>query len=136
MLGEQVGEVTGRVTAIRVLPPDGPDMNYEISVQGSGTLLGVEVNFLASYHQVVHADKSIFCPVGHVTLTAADGDIAYWTGYAIGEFTGKPPASRITPCGHIHTASAKWDRLNRVSIITEWVVSEDGTGKWAIWEWK
>ena len=136
MLGEQIGEVTGKVTSIRVLPQTGPEQHYEISVQGTGKLLGVEVTCLVSYFQTVRADKSIFCPEGHVVLTAADGDSAYWTGFAVGAFTGKPPASRIMPCGHIRTTSAKWERLTRVSVVTEWVVKEDGTGKWTVWEWK
>jgi hypothetical protein len=136
MLGEKIAEVTAKVTTIRVLPQVGPESHFEISVQGVGTLLGVEVACLATYHQVVRADKTIFCPEGHVTLTSADGDSAYWTGFAIGAFTGKPPASRIAPCGHMQTTAAKWARLARVAIVTEWVVAEDGTGKWTVWEWK
>jgi hypothetical protein len=136
MLGEQVGDVSARITSIRVLPPDGPDMQFEVSVQGSGTFLGHQVTLLASYHQIVRADKTLFCPVGHVTLLAADGDSAYWTGFAVGRPTGKPPAARMVPCGHMRTSSSKWLRLNEVATVSEWVVGEDGTGRWKVWEWK
>jgi len=136
MLGEQVADVPARITSIRVLPQEGTDLHFEVTVQGSGILLGVEVTCLATYHQIVRTDGTLFCPVGHVTLIAANGDSAYWTGFAVGQATGKPPASRMVPCGHVRTAVTKWQRLNNVALITEWEVGEDGAGRWKVWEWK
>src|SRR5262245_50928881 len=112
MLGEQVADVPARITSIRVLPQEGSDLHFEVTVQGEGTLLGTPVTCLASYHQTVRPDQTLFCPVGHVTLIAADGDTAYWTGFAVGRLSGKPPASSMVPCGHIRTSARKWQRLN------------------------
>jgi hypothetical protein len=110
--------------------------HFEVTVQGTGTLLGAEVACLATYHQIVRSDKTLFCPVGHVTLIAGNGDCAYWTGFAVGQPTGKPPAARMVPCGHIRTLSPRWQRLNSVAIVSEWAVAEDGAGRWKVWEWK
>jgi hypothetical protein len=84
----------------------------------------------------VRPDGALFCPVGHVALIAANGESAYWTGFAVGQATGKPPASRMVPCGHIRTASPRWQRLNSAAIVTEWTVNENGEGRWKVWEWK
>ena len=40
MLGEQIGEETGQITAMRVLPAEGAGPKVEVSFQSSGTLLG------------------------------------------------------------------------------------------------
>ncbi len=40
MLGDQIGEETGRVTGRRVLPADGGKPVFEISFSASGQLLG------------------------------------------------------------------------------------------------
>jgi hypothetical protein len=48
MLGEQVADVQARITSIRVLPQEGDDLHFEVCVQGTGTLLGVEVTCMAT----------------------------------------------------------------------------------------
>ena len=43
-LGEQVGEVSGKVTGTRVLSPvGGEQVHLEVSFQGNGTMLGAEI---------------------------------------------------------------------------------------------
>jgi hypothetical protein len=44
MLGEQIGEETGQITTMRVLPAEGAGSTVEVSFQSSGTLLSAHVN--------------------------------------------------------------------------------------------
>ena len=39
MLGQQLGEASGKITGVRVLPTEGQQVKVEVSFQGSGKLL-------------------------------------------------------------------------------------------------
>lgn len=43
MLGELIGEETGKISSVRVLPFDGIGPRMEVSFQGSGKLVGHEM---------------------------------------------------------------------------------------------
>ena len=49
MLGEQIGEETGQITGMRVLPDEGHGTKVEVSFQASGTMLGAHVNDMGTY---------------------------------------------------------------------------------------
>jgi hypothetical protein len=76
MLGEKLGEAQA-ATVTRVLPTEGSSPRFETSADGSGTLLGVPVKFLATYWSEVRADGSIYgeCPNSGVFMTE-DGEAA------------------------------------------------------------
>ena len=52
MLGEQIGEETGQITGMRVLPDQGHAAKVEVSFQQTGTLLGAHVNDMGTYISV------------------------------------------------------------------------------------
>jgi hypothetical protein len=58
MLGEQIGELTGQITGMRVLPDEGHGANVEVSFQQSGTLLGAHVNDMGTYISVTRCGRS------------------------------------------------------------------------------
>ena len=49
VLGERLGESSGKFTGIRVLPSDGEHVWLEVSFQGRGTLLGREITDTGTY---------------------------------------------------------------------------------------
>jgi hypothetical protein len=59
MLGDQIGEETGKVIVRRVLPSEGRP-KVEVSVQSSGKLLGVETRSMVTYAATVRADGSVY----------------------------------------------------------------------------
>ena len=63
MLGEKVGELQASTTT-KALPAEGSNPRFETTVEGSGTLLGVEINWLATYWAEMNADGTLYgeCP--------------------------------------------------------------------------
>ena len=59
MLGKQIGEETGKVTARRVLSVDGGP-KVEVSLQTTGKLLGVETRGTITYWASVRPDGSLY----------------------------------------------------------------------------
>ena len=59
MLGEQIGEETGKVMARRVLSVDG-GTKVEVSLQATGKLLGVETRSTVTYWAGVRPDGSLY----------------------------------------------------------------------------
>ncbi len=134
MLGELLGEVSGKITGTRVLPSEGPTPTLEASLQGSGKLLGMDINIFSTYYQTVRPGGVLYGE-GQVVIITADGDIATWTGFGVGRSTGRVPAATYGVCGSIQTASEKLARLNTVANVSEYRVDENGNYSWKLWEW-
>src|SRR5262245_55598542 len=87
MLGEKLGQGSGRMTGTRVLPSEGQQVWLEASIQGEATLLGQAVTLLGTYKQTVQAG-GILRGEGHVLYMAADGSMADWVGGGVGQMIG------------------------------------------------
>lgn len=135
MLGEQLGEASGKITVTRALPSEGPTPKLEISFQGSGNLLGVAMNDFGTYWQTVRPGGVLYGE-GQVALITTDGEVANWTGFGVGRPTGRVPAGMFSVCGSFQTASERLARLNTVANVVEYQVDENGNYAWKMWEWK
>ena len=135
MLGELIGEASGKITGIRVLPNEGQQVKVEVSFQGSGKLLEAEMTDIGTYWQIVRPGGVLYGE-GHVLMMTKDGEIGDWKGVGIGKPTGPSPAAHYACCGSFQTASEKLGRLNSVVIVNEFDVAEDGSYHWKAWEWK
>ncbi|MEW5959525.1 MAG: hypothetical protein AB1801_17510 [Chloroflexota bacterium] len=136
MLGERIGEETGRITGQRVLPTEGGGPKVEVSFEGTGTLLGVEITDMGTYHSAVRPDGTLFGE-GQGIIMTRDGEMASWKGQGVGRFTGRGAAVSWRGAIYYQTASQKLARLNSVAAIFEYEVAEDGkTVQSALWEWK
>jgi hypothetical protein len=58
MLGEKIGEISGKVTMQRVLPSLGGDPKMETSFQASGTVLGTNIQDTGTYCTILRPDGS------------------------------------------------------------------------------
>ncbi len=135
MLGEQLGEASGKITATRVLPSDGPTPKLEVSFQGRGKILGVDVDNFGTVIQTIRPRGVLYGEAQTVAITT-DGEVATWTGFGVGRPTGHVPAGTMGVCGSIQTASEKLARLNTVANVIEYHVDENGNYAWKMWEWK
>jgi hypothetical protein len=135
MLGEQLGESSGKVTVTRVLPSDGPTPKLEVSYQGSGKLLGIDMNDCCTYWSTVRAGGVLYGE-GQIAMITTDGNIATLTCFGVGRSTGRFPAGTFSYCGSFQTASEKLARLNTVAIVGEFQEDENGNYAWKMWEWK
>jgi hypothetical protein len=134
VLGEKVGEETGRVTGRRVLPSEGEGPEVEVSFEGRGQVLGVETNDMGTYWSIVRPDGTLYGE-GQGVIMGKGGEMASWTGGGVGKFTAAGGTS-FRGALYYQTSSPKWTRLNGVAIVFEFEVDADGKTHAIDWEWK
>jgi hypothetical protein len=91
MLGEQLGQESGQITGMRVLPMDGGAPKIEVSIQTSGRLLDADVTNMGTYVSVVRPDGTLFGE-GQGVLMTGEGETVTWTGAGVGRFLGRGTA--------------------------------------------
>ena len=133
MLGDKIGEETGKITGQRVLPRDGAP-TVETSFQATGTIYGVIHTTIATYRATMRPDGNLYGE-GQGVLMAPNGESATWKGSGLGKFG---PGGTLSYRGAIYyqTASPVWQRLNQVAAVFEYEVDADGNTVGRIWEWK
>lgn len=135
MLGEMLGEESGKVTGMRVLPSEGQMPKVEVSIQASGTLLGMPVTDIGTYMSVAHPDGTLHGE-GQGVLMTRDGGMATWKGEGVGRFTGRGAAVEWRGALYFQTATPSLSRLNGVAVIFEYAVDENNNTHAKSWEWK
>ena len=134
MLGERIGESTGKVTSQRVLPNPGGAPRMETTFQGIGSLLGVNEKETATYTSVARPDGSLFGE-GQGIMMSAEGDVATWIGQGVGTIK-KDGAISYRGAVYLQTASPKWARLNSLAVVYEYEVDSQGNTRSQSFEWK
>ena len=134
MLGEKIGEIKATSTT-KLLPAEGSEPKFETSTEGSGTMLGIDVNFMGTYWAQMYADGTLYgeCP-NQGMLMAKDGPVTFRANGA-GRFTDDGGA-RFRGSAFFRTSSPSLARLNGMCLVHEWNVDTDGNATWNLWEWK
>ncbi|HVK94019.1 MAG TPA: hypothetical protein VM571_04755 [Noviherbaspirillum sp.] len=137
MLGEMIGEEQGKVTGVRVLPAEGSNNNprLEVSFQGSGKLVGVEITNVGTYISVL-MPTGVFKGTGQGVITTKDGDIVTWIGTGIGKPKGQGLAASWRGIIYYQTSSQRLAGLNKIPTVFEYEVDENGNTADKLWEWK
>ena len=132
MLGELLGENTGKRIVRRVLGTNPPTV--EVSFEENGSMLGVKTNGFGTYTSIVRADGSILGE-GQGALFTADGEMVGWKGSGQGKFG---PGGAVSYRGilYFQTTSQKMARLNAAPGVFEYEVDAEGKTRTKIWEWK
>jgi len=132
MLGEQIGETTGRRLVRRVVSIDPP--TAEVSFEDSGQLLGVPTTGMGTYTSVIRPDGSLFGEGQGLSITQ-DGESITWTGTGLGKFG---PDGSISYRGmlFLRTTSQKLARMNNACAAFEYDVDPSGNTISKMWEWK
>jgi hypothetical protein len=104
MLGEKIGEISGKVTMQRVLPNLGGYAKIETSFQATGSVLGTDIKDTGTYCTIFRPDGTQYGEGQGVMITKA-GKTATWTGHGVG--TMKKTGPRLIaapfifkPCRH------------------------------------
>jgi hypothetical protein len=132
MLGESIGESRGKRTGRRVLSTN--PFKVEVSLETSGTLLGIEVNEVITYWSEARADGSLYGEGQGVTITK-DGETATWKGQGVGKIVSGGAVS-YRGAVYYSTASPKLARLNAVAAVFEFDADANGNTHSKLWEWK
>ena len=132
MLGDLIGESTGKRVVRRVLTTD--PMTVEVSFEDSGQMMGVTTTGLGTYTSVVRADGSVYGE-GHGASFTSDGELVSWKGSGLGKLG---PGGRVSYRGilYFQTASQKLARLNEAPGVFEYEVDPEGKTHSKVWEWK
>jgi len=131
MLGEQMGEETGKVTGFRVIDPAGPQA--EVSIHTKGKILGTEYQGRTTYTSAVQAGGFLFGE-GTGVYMAADG-MAVWKGQGSGKFN---PGGGVSyrGCLHFLTATGSLSKLAGMAAVFEHSTDAADNVSSKLWEWK
>ncbi|KCZ71044.1 hypothetical protein ANME2D_03074 [Candidatus Methanoperedens nitroreducens] len=134
MLGEMIGEIRGKITVNRVLPPEGGSPKIESSYQGSGKILGIEVTDMGTYWSVIRAGGMLYGE-GHGVMMTKDNEMATWKAQGAGRVT-KQGALTARGSQFFHTQSQKLAHINSIVAVFEYEEDENGNTHDKLWEWK
>jgi hypothetical protein len=132
MLGELIGESTGRRIVRRALSTEPPTV--EVSFEDSGKMLGLGTTGFGTYTAVIRVDGMIVGEGAGITTTQ-DGEAITWKGSGLGTFK-EHGAISYRGILYYRTTSEKLARLNTVAGVFEYEVDAQGNTHTKVWEWK
>ena len=132
MLGELIGETTGKRTVRRVISVDPPTV--ETSFEDSGHMLGIPVFGFGTYTAALRPDGTALGE-GKGAMASAEGDVITWTGSGLGKLM---PGGAVSYRGMLfyRSPSPKFAHLNTVTGVFEYEVDAAGNTHSKVWEWK
>ena len=133
MLGEQIGEETGKVMLRRVISVDGSP-KVEVTVQSTGKLLGVETRGTVTYCAGIRPDGSLYGEA-HGLVAGKGGEQATFKAAGVGKLLDGGAVS-YRGASYYHSDSPNFRRLNAVAVVFEYSADADGNTKSKSWEWK
>jgi hypothetical protein len=134
MLGEMIGEESGKITGMRVLPSEGDAPKVESSFQATGRLLGIEETDIGTYWAEMRRDGTLYGG-GQGVMMAKDGGTATWTGQGIGRSTASGGMS-YRGAVYFLSASGSLARLNSTVGVYEFDTDANQNVRSRLWEWK
>lgn len=134
MLGEKIGEGTGKVIAQRVISAQGGQPKMETTFQGTGKLMGLVSQETGTYCVAQRADGSLFGD-GQGIVMNPQGESASWTAQGVG-LPQKDGSIRFRGALYFASTSPTWSRLTSVAAVYEFEVDAQGHTKAQLFEWK
>ena len=134
MLGEKIGEMSGKITSQRVLSVADGSLKMESSFQATGTVLGVTVKEIGTYSTVFRQDGTQYGQ-GEGVMMLSDGKTATWTGHGVGT-TNKDGTASYRGSIYYQSTPQEWSRLNKVAVLFEYEIDAEGNTHSQYWEWK
>ena len=131
MLGDQIGEESGKVTGFRVVDAAGP--KAEVSIQTKGKILGSDYQGRATYTSQIQAAGFLFGEGQGVYMTGEG--MAVWKGQGTGRLI---PGGGVSYRGAIHflTATGNLAKLAGMAAVFEHSSDANDNVATKFWEWK
>ena len=132
MLGDLIGEETGKITGFRVVDSAGPKV--EVSIQTKGTVLGSAYQGRATYSSAMQPGGFLYGE-GQGLYMTQDGDTAVWKGHGSGRLN---PGGGVSYRGALHylSATGKLARLAGTVGVFEHGTDANDNVVSKVWEWK
>jgi hypothetical protein len=130
MLGEQIGELKGKIIGQRVLDVEGPTM--ETNVSATGTVKGTQVNVSLTY-VAKPMSTGVLHGRGQGVIIAGESEMAAYTGEGVGRLS----SSGIKWRGALFYRTSSTGRLAFLNnVVLEAEVDTEGNFSEKTWEWK
>jgi len=133
MLGEQIGEESGKVMVRRVISIDGGP-KIEVTIQTTGKLLGVETRGNVTYTAGIRPDGSLFGEAQGLVI-GQGGEQAAFRAAGVGKLL-EGGAVSYRGASYYYSDSPNLKRLNGAAIVFEYEADADGNTKSKLWEWR
>jgi hypothetical protein len=132
MLGDLIGEETGKITGFRVVDAAGP--KSEVSFQSQGKIFGIDYRGRATYLAAMQPGGFLYGE-GQAMYMTKDGDVAVWKGQGTGRIV---PGGGATYRGALHFMSATGKLAGLAGTVAVFEFSADASDNTAskMWEWK
>ncbi|HEY7078336.1 MAG TPA: hypothetical protein VH500_01465 [Nitrososphaeraceae archaeon] len=134
MLGEQIGEIKGKVTGQRVLDIKGPLI--ETSVSASGNLNGVQVRETLTFVGRPTNTSGVIHGIGKGVIMAGESEMATYAGEGIGRVDSIGNTEWRGSVFDSTSSTGKLVSLNNLIAIFESVVDTEVNLNEKLWEWK
>lgn len=134
MIGEMVGEMTGRVTVQRLVKHYGGELMLERTIEEKGKILGEDVTFIATTFAKERPGGGMFTKGDGVMMTR-NGEKVKLHGSGI-TVRGKGAGQSIRGARYAQTTAPSLIRLNDMALVFEIEITPDGVMHDKIWEWK
>jgi hypothetical protein len=134
MLGEKIGEESGKVTLRRTVANPGGVPKVETAFEASGSILNVNHMTIGTYTSHIRPDGSLLGE-GQGIVRGKDGAMASWVGQGVGTFRADGGVSYRGAIFY-QSPSPQWARLNTIAAIFEYETDSQGNTKAQIWEWR
>jgi len=124
VLGDQLGEVSGKVTGFRVVKGDmGP--RVETNFEGSGTFCGQNITEIVTYWATPRMDGTFYGGADGMIVTA-DVQSAIYTGNGVGTMKGNNLAAAWRGALYYSSFSPAFAGLNLTAVLFEFEIETDG----------
>ena len=134
MIGDMIGELTGKTVGQRVVRSHHGELKIEKSMESKGTILGMDVTFHATVKFRERPQGGMYVH-GNGIMTTPKGDKVVLHGSGI-SIAGKGPGMSMRGVRYAQTTSPSFSRLNNTALLFEIEVTPDGTQHDKMWEWK
>jgi hypothetical protein len=132
MLGDQIGELLGKVTGQRVIE----NHKVEVSYSGEGTFEGIPVTVIVTLVSIHLQDGSVHGKGKGIAMTKDSQDVATWTGQGIGRNTSSGAIRFIGSLFFKSQFGAKLGFLDNIASVFEDEIEDTGKTHMKIWNWK
>jgi hypothetical protein len=134
MIGEMIGDLNGKWIGQRIVKRFGGEPMLERTLEERGTILGVDVTFLATTWSKDRPQGGMFTKGNGIMMTK-NGEKATLHGSGI-TIPGKGHGMSVRGVRYLQTTAPSLSRLNNVALVFELEVTPDGMIHDKMWEWK
>jgi hypothetical protein len=132
VLGEQIGELKGKVIGQRVLNVEGPTMETNVSAKGTikGTQVSVSLTYVAR-----PTSTGVLHGRGQGVIMAGESEMAAYTGEGVGSIIASGIKWRAA-LFYRTSSTGRLASINNVVGVVEAEVDNEGNFSEKTWEWK